>query len=133
MQQNTCPVCDQIYAASSASEAVCTLVNTPSVNSAATYNLSCTSACTQWKLYILDYPIALAGGCSSLPCLTDTASLSSNTQALRNQIRWSSSRPCSLTFNATTTGDLLMLAQSFNLSVRIGEVMIRSVPSSPES
>ena len=106
--------------------AVCTLTNTSSTNSTTTYNLSCTSACTQWKLYILDYPTALAGGCSVLPCLTDTASLSLNTYVLRSQIGWRSSRPCSLTFNATATGDLLMLAQSFNLAARIGEVMIRS-------
>ena len=104
----------------------CAVSTTPSEVSNATYTLSCTTSCTQWKLYILDYPVPLAGACSTLPCLVDTASLSFTTMALKNQIGWKTSKPCSIRFNATTTGDLLMLAQSFNIGTHIGEVMIRS-------
>ena len=106
----------------------CTVTNTTSETFNTTYNLTCTAACNQWKLYILDYPTRLAGACSTLPCLVDTASLSTSS-VLKRQIGWKTTKPCSIAFNVTTTDDLLMLAQSFNgatLTTRIGEVMIRS-------
>lgn len=106
----------------------CNYTNTSNANGNITYKLACTEACTYWKFYILEYPVPLTGVCSTLPCLFNSIGVSTSTTALRNQMGMkSSTQPaCWIAFNATTAGNLLILAQSFySPTMHIGDVMIR--------
>ncbi|KAL5493544.1 hypothetical protein EMCRGX_G014742 [Ephydatia muelleri] len=116
----------------SKAKADCNYTNTSNANGNITYKLACTEACTYWKFYILEYPVPLTGVCSTLPCLFNSIGVSTSTTALRNQMGMkSSTQPaCWIAFNATTAGNLLILAQSFySPTMHIGDVMIRFDPS----